>query len=230
MQQIHLEPVLGNHSVANAVTGGLFGSVLSLPTVGQPRSAGTTLGQVVTWGLSFQPAVDSLVLPEDGQQTLQATAPQQQQQQTLQQQSQWDVDSEGRWVWQVEDREHWYQVQPDGSLRCLNTEPDVPQGTVFAPGCVVFAPLGGPRGQPKQQQQSLRGSSGNIVRYTTWWGGGPTFRLTPVCGALGRTWGCCSIQSGKPHAGWLNSSAGHSRDGLRTLGCAHGCGATATAT
>ena len=121
----------------------------------QPRSAGTTLGQVVTRGLSFQPAVDSLVLPEDWQQTLQATAPQQQQQQTLQQQSQWDVDSEGRWVWQgVEDREHWYEVQPDGSLRCLNTEPDVPQGTVFAPCCVVFAPLGGPRGQPKQQQQS----------------------------------------------------------------------------
>ena len=27
-QQIHLEPVLGNHSVANAVTGGLFSSVL----------------------------------------------------------------------------------------------------------------------------------------------------------------------------------------------------------
>jgi hypothetical protein len=50
VQQIHLEPVLGNHSVANAVTGGLFGSILSLPTVVQPRSAGTTLGQVVTLG------------------------------------------------------------------------------------------------------------------------------------------------------------------------------------
>lgn len=45
-------------------------------------------------------------------------------------------------------------MQPDGSLRCLNQEPDVPQDTVFAPCCVVFAPLGGPRGQPQQQQQS----------------------------------------------------------------------------
>jgi hypothetical protein len=74
---------------------------------------------------------------------------------TLQQQSQWQVDSQGRRLWQgVEDQEHWYKVQPDGSLRCLNKEPDVPQDTVSAPCCVVFAPLGGPQGQPQQQQQS----------------------------------------------------------------------------
>jgi hypothetical protein len=159
VQQIHLEPVVGNYSVANAVTGGLFSTVLSLPNSVQPRSAGTTLGQVAA-GLSFQPAVDGLVLPEEWHQILQTPAvqQQQQQQQTLQQQSQWEVDSQGRWVWQgVEDREHWYKVQPDGSLRCLNTAPAIPQDEELAPCCVVFAPLGGPRGQHKQQQQQSQG-------------------------------------------------------------------------
>ena len=121
VQQIHLEPVLGNHSVANAVTGGLFGSLLSLPSTVQPRSRGVTLGQVVARGLSFQPAVDELVLPQEWQHTLQGIAQQQPQPQTLQQKSQWEVDAQGRWVWQgMEDQEQWYKVQPDGSLRRLN--------------------------------------------------------------------------------------------------------------
>ena len=126
VQQIHLEPVVVNYSVANAVTGGLFNTVRSLPSALQSRSAGTTLGQVAQ-GLSFQPAVDELVLPAEWQDTLPGNAPQQPQPQTLLQQSQWDVDRQGRWVWQrVEDRQHWYTVQPDGSLRCLNTAPEVP--------------------------------------------------------------------------------------------------------
>jgi hypothetical protein len=89
-------------------------------------------------GLSFQPAEDELVLPAEWQATLQGIAPQQPQPQTLLQRSKWGVDTQGRWVRErAEDREQWYTMQPDGSLRCLNTEPEVPQDEDFAPCCVV---------------------------------------------------------------------------------------------
>ena len=178
---------MGNYSVANAVTGGLFSTVRSLPSTMQPRTAGTTLGQIAQ-GLSFQPAVDELVLPAEWQDTLQGIAPQQPQPQTSLQRSQWGVDTQGRWVWErAEDRELWYAVQPDGSLRCLNTEPDVPQDEDFSPCCVVFAPRAAHAGSPSSSSSSRRDHC--LVRFSTWWGGGLT-QVTPVCWGLRQTCGC----------------------------------------
>ena len=87
-QQIHLEPVVGNHSVANAVTGGLFSNVSSVPGHVQPRAAGVTLGQVAA-NLTFQLAVDGMVLPTEWQQTLMQPA---------QPQPEWVADTQSRWA------------------------------------------------------------------------------------------------------------------------------------
>ena len=145
VQQIQLETVLGNHSIANAITGGLFSSVNSLPSRIQPRTAGTTLGQVAAQ-LSYQPAEDGLVLPAEWQHTLQ---------QQTQPPAQWEADGEGKWVWQrAEGDGVWWEVQQDGSLECLDAEPALPPGTVLEPCCVVFAPIGGPRKRRKQRQPS----------------------------------------------------------------------------
>jgi hypothetical protein len=145
LQQIQLEPVVGNHSIADAVTGGLFPTAASLPSSVQPSTASTTLGQV-TARLCYQPAVDGLVLPVEWQQILQQPG------QSL---AQWKADAQGRWVWQRgEDGGVWWEVQPDGSLACLDTTPTQPPGTVLSPCCVVLAPIGGPRRQRQQQQQS----------------------------------------------------------------------------
>jgi hypothetical protein len=145
VQQIRLEPVLGNHSVANAVTGGLFSSVNSLPGHMQPRTAGMTLGQVAAQ-LSYQPAADGLVLPAEWQHTLQ---------QPVQPPAPWKADGQGKWVWQRDDGEGvWWEVQPDGGLGCLDAEPALPPGTALEPCCIVLAPVGGPRKRLKQRQQS----------------------------------------------------------------------------
>ena len=85
-QQLHLEPVVGNHSVASAVTGAMFTTPRALPSH-MNAAAGLTLGQVAA-SLSFQPAVDGLVLPAAWQHTLQ-----QQQQQQQQWEGGWEVDS-----------------------------------------------------------------------------------------------------------------------------------------
>ncbi len=144
-QQIHLEPVVGNHSVANAVTGGLFSNVSSVPGHVQPRAAGVTLGQVAA-NLTFQPAVDGMVLPTEWQQTLMQPA---------QPQPEWVADTQSRWAWQRgEDRGLWWEVLPDGSLSYLDAAPAGPADTVFEPCCVVRATAGGPRRQRKQRQQS----------------------------------------------------------------------------
>jgi hypothetical protein len=147
-QQIGLEPVVGNYSVADSITGGLFNTVNRLPSRLQPRAAGTTLGQVAA-SLTYQPGVDGLVVPEEWQQTLQ---------QPTQPPSQWKADAEGRWVWQRDDEEGvWWEVQPDGSMDCLDADPVLPPGTELEPCCVVFAPVGGPRRRLKRQQQQAGG-------------------------------------------------------------------------
>jgi hypothetical protein len=181
-QQINLEPVVGNHSVANAVTGGLFSTAGSLPSQLQHRTAGTTLGQVAAH-LSFQPAVDGMVLPAEWQQTLLQLA------QPLS--LQWEVDTQGRWVWQrSEEGGVWWEVQPDGSLGCLDSAPALPPGTGFEPCCVVFAPAGGPRRQRHQRQQAggghgedvpkayyLVGQWGEVQVDPSVWGFGPDLGL-----------------------------------------------------
>jgi exonuclease III len=180
-QQIHLETVVGNHSVADAVTGGLFSTERSLPSQLQHRTAGTTLGQVAA-DLSFQPAVDGMVLPADWQQTLQQPA----------QPPQWEVDTQGRWVYQhSEEGGVWWEVQHDGSLACLDSAPALPPDPAFAPCCVVFAPVGGPRRQRKQRQQAggshgeedvpkafyLVGQWGEVLVDPSVWGFGPDLGL-----------------------------------------------------
>ena len=154
-EQINLEPVVGNHSVANAVTGGLFSTASSLPSQLQHRTAGTTLGQVAAH-LSLQPAVDGLVLPADWQQTLRQPAPPP---------PQWEVDPQGRWVWQhSEEGGAWWEVQQDGSMASLDSAPSQLPDTDFEPCCVVFAPVGGPRRQRKQQQQAGGGQGEDVPK------------------------------------------------------------------
>jgi hypothetical protein len=164
VQQIHLEPVVGNHSVADATTGGLFSTVNRLPRRLQPRTAGTTLGQLAAT-LSYTPGVDGLVLPDEWQQTLQ---------QPVQPPSQWKADAQGRWVWQRGEEEGvWWEVQPDGSLGRLDADPLLPSGTALEPCCVVFAPIGGPRRRLKKQQQQTGGErKGTYLRLSTLWGYG----------------------------------------------------------
>jgi hypothetical protein len=69
-QQVRLELVVGNFSVADATTGGLIASQNSLPATVQPREAGVTLGQISS-SLTYQPAVNQLVMPAAWQQKLQ---------------------------------------------------------------------------------------------------------------------------------------------------------------
>jgi hypothetical protein len=120
-------------------------------------------------------------------------------------------------------------VHPDGSLRCLNTVPDVPQDTVFAPCCVVFAPLGGPRGRPKQQQQSqgqqreprevyyLVGRWPDVQVDPSVWGFGPDLGLLQY---TVRDATCRLVEFRcRSQPGWVPDK-----------GCARGCGATGTAT
>jgi hypothetical protein len=155
VQQIQLEPVIGNHSVADVITGGLFSTVNRLPSRLQPRAPGTTLGQVAA-NLSYRPGVDGLVLPAEWQQTLQQPA---------QPPPQWKADTQGRWVWQRGEEEGvWWEVQPDGSLGCLDAEPALPPGTALEPCCVVFAPVGGPRRRLKQRQQAGGGQEGDVPK------------------------------------------------------------------
>ncbi len=142
-QQVRLELVVGNFSVADATTGGLIASQNSLPATVQPRAAGATLGQISS-SLTYQPAVDQLVMPAAWQQKLQepvtAGGP-------------WQVDTQRRWVMQFEGGVSiWYAVQVDGSLVYLPTAPDRPSGTAFVPCCVVYTTKGGPRQQLQQQQ------------------------------------------------------------------------------
>ena len=145
-QQLQLEPVVGNHSVASAVTGAMFTSARALPNSLQQRSAGVTLGQVAG-SLSFQPAVDGLVLPAAWQHTLQ-------QQQQQQQGSGWEVDSSNSWVRQhgSDSRTDWFAVQQDSSVKRLGAPPELPDNTTFQQCCVVRAQAPGSRTQQQQQQ------------------------------------------------------------------------------
>jgi hypothetical protein len=151
VQQLRLEPVVGNHSIASAVTGSMFTSVRALPSGLRPRAAGVTLGQVAA-SLSFQPAVDGLVLPAAWQHTLQ----QQQQQQVG---GEWEVEDSTRWAQHhaSSSRVDWYAVQPDNSMQQLESPPDLPQDTAFQQCCVVCAPKPGSRKRQKQQQQQQQG-------------------------------------------------------------------------
>jgi hypothetical protein len=155
VQQIHLEPVVGNYSVADATTGGLFSTANRLPRRLQHRTAGTTLGQLAAT-LSYTPAVDGLVLPAEWQQTLQQPAPPP---------SRWKADQQGRWVWQRGDDEGvWWGVQEDGSLERLDADPALPAGTDFQPCCVVLAPIGGPRRRLKQRQSAGGDQDGDVPK------------------------------------------------------------------
>ena len=142
-QQVRLELVVGNYSVADATTGGPIASQTSLPPTVQPRVAGVTLGQISS-SLSYQPAVDQIVMPAAWQQKLQ---------QPVAAGDTWQVDTQQRWVLQYQQgSSSWYAVQQDGSLAYLPAAPDRPPGTAFVPCCVVYATKGGPRKQPQQQQ------------------------------------------------------------------------------
>ena len=68
--QVRLELLVGNHSVADATTGLAMRSPAALPARLRPRTAGATLGQVSS-ALSFQPAVDGIVIPPAWQLALQ---------------------------------------------------------------------------------------------------------------------------------------------------------------
>ena len=143
LQQVQLEPLVGNHSIASAVTGGLFSTHSSLPSGLRSQPAGVTLGQVSS-RLSFQPAVDGLVLPAAWQQLLQ---------QQDQPSSEWQLSVQHQLVQQQrgDGEVEWYSLQPDGSLVCLQ-EPPAQHGGTWVPCCVVFATKGGPRKEQQQQQ------------------------------------------------------------------------------
>ena len=142
VQQVRLEPLVGNHSIANAVTGGLFSTHSSLPNGLQRQPPGVTLGQVSS-RLSFQPAVDGLVLPAAWQQLLQ---------QPEQAGAEWQLNAQHQLVQQQREDggEECYSVQQDGSLACTQ-EPSTQQGGTWVPCCVVFATKGGPRKEQQQQ-------------------------------------------------------------------------------
>jgi hypothetical protein len=141
-QQVRLELVVGNYSVADATTSGLVASRNSLPASVQPRSAGVTLGQVSS-SLSYQSAVDQVVIPAAWQQKLQ---------EPVTEGGPWQVGTQQRWVMQFQQGVSiWYAVQADGSLERLDAAPDRPLGTTFVPCCVVYTTQGGPRTQPQQQ-------------------------------------------------------------------------------
>ena len=144
VQQVKLEPLVGNHSIANAVTGGLFSTHSGLPSGLQRLPAGVTLGQASS-RLSYQPAVDGLVLPAAWQQMLQ---------QPTQPEAEWQLNAQLQLV--LQQREEggavWYSLQPDGSLACLQ-DPPIQLGGTWVPCCVVFATKGGPRKEQRQQAQ-----------------------------------------------------------------------------
>ena len=87
--QVRLELLVGNHSVANAATGLAMRAPSALPARLRPVTAGATLGQVAS-ALSFQPAVDDIVLPPAWQQALQ--------QQEADIPTEWRVDPQRRWA------------------------------------------------------------------------------------------------------------------------------------
>jgi hypothetical protein len=142
-QQVQLELVVGNFSVADAVTGAVIRSPASLPPRVQPRGPGVTLGQARA-ALTLQPAVDGIVLPPAWQQALQQPS-------TGLQVGQWQVGGDrgvarrlgpdGGWEW-------WW-VQEGGSLGYAGEEPEEAEGQAFVPACVVFAAKGGPRRRPR---------------------------------------------------------------------------------
>ena len=101
------------------------------------------MGQISS-SLSYQPAVDQIVMPAAWQQKLQ---------QPVAAGDTWQVDTQQRLVLQYQQgSSSWYAVQQDGSLAYLPAAPDRPPGTAFVPCCVVYATTGGPRKQPQQQQ------------------------------------------------------------------------------
>ena len=154
VQQLHLEPVLSNHSIASAVTGVMFTSARALPSHIQRHSAAVTLGQVAPH-LSFQPAVDGLVLPAAWQSTLQ-----QQQQQSVG--VWWEIDASGRWARQhvSSSRIDWYELQQDNSMVQLGAPPELPEDAAFQQCCVVRAPKPGSRKRQQQQQQQQQQDDG----------------------------------------------------------------------
>ena len=143
-QQVGLELMVGNHSIADAVTGGMFTSPSALPARISNRSVGLTLGQVSST-LSFQPAVDGLVLPPSWQQKLQAGQ---------QDSCPWQLaPGQDMVLHEEEGRRDWYSVMADGSLSYLQEPPTQQQGAALVPCCVVYATKGGPRRERQQEQQ-----------------------------------------------------------------------------
>jgi exonuclease III len=163
VQQLHLEPVVGNHSIASAVTGGMFTSARALPNRIQPRTAGVTLGQVAP-SLSFQPAVDGMVLPAAWQHTLQ-----QQQQQQLG--VWWEIEDSSRWAQQhvSSSRVDWYEVQQDNNMVQLDMPPELPDDAAFQQCCVVLAPPPGSHKRKQQQQQGDQEQSTDVYYLVGRW-------------------------------------------------------------
>ena len=133
VHQVRLELVVGNHSVAEATTGLGFRSPACLPACVHPRSAGTTLGQAAA-AMSFQAAVDGIVVPAEWQQLLglphDAAS------------SEWAVDPQAQWAMQTaagQQHPSYYRVQHDGSLTLLVGVTEVPAATAWVPACVVIA-------------------------------------------------------------------------------------------
>ena len=79
----------------------------------------------------------------------------------------------------VEDQEQWCKVQPDGSLRCLNAQPDILQGEELAPCCVVCPPYVSPRGPDRDPRGAfyLVGRWPDIRVDSSVWGFGPDLGL-----------------------------------------------------
>jgi hypothetical protein len=140
--QMSIEPVVGNHSVADATTGIRLPTPNQIPTHFEDRSAGLVLGNC---DLTFQPAQDGIVLPQEWQQALQAA---------LQEGAgpTWKVDERRRWA---RNGSEWYYIRSDGSMVFMEDPPprQLRRGVRFVPACVVWAPKGGPKARPQDQQQ-----------------------------------------------------------------------------
>ena len=145
--QIQREPVVGNHSVADATTGVRLRTPNQIPSQLQEGSAGLLLGSCE---LTFQAAQDGIVLPLAWQQILQA-ARQEGAEPT------WQLDTQRRWARNGDD---WYFLRPDGSLGWMELPPfaNMLAGARFEPACVVWAPKGGPKPGVQEQRRRHHGA------------------------------------------------------------------------
>jgi len=134
--QIQREPVVGNHSVADATTGVRLRTPNQIPSQLGERSAGLLLGSCA---LTFQPAQDGVALPPAWPQILQTA-------QWEGAEPTWQLHT-GRRRWWARHGDEWYFLRPDNRLRWMEGPPpgNMLVGARFEPACVVRAPRGSPR-------------------------------------------------------------------------------------